>query len=87
MFPRTLSHHMDRQARTRGTVLVKSKEMAVRSSVGWGGGGGGGTLHICRAFKITSPVILTLVFLLLLNTVSDLDLCSVVSSLLPVQGK
>ncbi len=27
-FPRNLSNHMDRQARTRDTVLVKSREMA-----------------------------------------------------------
>ncbi len=42
--PQNLSDHMDRQARTGDTVLVKSREMIGRSKTlpWWSGGGGGG---------------------------------------------
>jgi hypothetical protein len=40
--PRTLSNHMDRQARTGETVLDKSREMTGRSqTLPWWLGGGG----------------------------------------------
>jgi hypothetical protein len=40
--PRNLSHHMDRQARTGDTVLVKSREMTGRTqTLPWWLGGGG----------------------------------------------
>ncbi len=41
--PRNLSHHLIRQARTGGTVLVKSREMTGGSqTMPWGEGGGRG---------------------------------------------
>jgi hypothetical protein len=41
-FPRNFSNNMDRQARTRDTVLVKSREMTGRSqTLPWWRGEGG----------------------------------------------
>jgi hypothetical protein len=42
LFPRNLSNHMDRQARTNDTVLVKNSDREEPNTDVVTGGGGGG---------------------------------------------